>query len=536
MKNIFACCILILLVASSVTNCARKGNPTGGPKDSLSPVMVTANPEYEAVYFKSKKIKLDFDEYVKFKDLNKQLIVSPPLKHASEITPVGTASKRITIEILDTLKENTTYSFNFGNSIVDNNEGNPLGSFKYVFSTGSYVDSLEVSGVITDAFEKEPETNITVLLYEINENYNDSIIYKEKPNYITNTLDTIIFDITNIKEGTYQLIALKDFNSNFIYNPKDDKIAFASNPINIPTDSTFTLELFDETKQFRLIRPLESRVGKIIFGYEGNAKGLAIELISKTPENFKSFLSKEKDKDTLNFWFTPFEADSLQFRVKKDTLEEIHTVRLRTAKQDSLLIEVPIKGTLHPKDTFALETNFPIESVDPAYIFITDQDTLAVPFTPIINKRKSKLLIDFDKKRNSKYQIDILPNALVDFYKRTNDTLQYTLKTQDIESYGIIELSIVNPKNKTLLVELITVKGDLIEQRTTSGEDKFVFTDLIPDTYLIRIIFDDNHNKKWDTGNFLQKIQPERVHYYEKELKLKANWTISEPPINVENF
>ncbi len=535
MKNIFACCILILLVATSVTNCARKASPTGGPKDSLSPIMITSKPAYEAIFFKSKKIKLDFDEYVKFKDLNKQLIVSPPLKHASEITPVGTASKRITIKILDTLKENTTYSFNFGNSIVDNNEGNPLGSFKYVFSTGSYVDSLEIYGAITDAYEQETETNISVLLFEVNENYRDSIIYKEKPNYITNTLDTIIFDITNIKEGTYQLIALNDFNNDFIYNPKDDKIAFASNHITIPTDSVYTMELFDEIKEFRLIRPLEKRIGKIIFGYEGDKSGLEIELISETPKDFKSFISKEKNKDTLNFWFTPFEADSLQFKIKKDTLEKTYTVKIRTSKQDSLLIVAPIKNMLHPKDTFALETNFPIGSINPESIFITDQDTLAVTFKPTINKRKSKLLIAFDKKRNSKYQIDILPNALVDFYGRTNDTLQYTLTTQDIESYGIIELSVLNPKNRNVLIDLISTQGELIEQRSTSKQEDFEFVDLSPETYLIRIVFDDNNNNKWDTGNFLQKIQPEKVHYFETELKLKANWTINET-IDIESL
>ena len=535
MKNLFACFILALLVISSVTNCARKGSPTGGPKDTISPIMVIAKPEYEAINFTAKKIKLEFDEYIKFKDLNKQLIVSPPLKHASEITPVGTASKKITIEILDTLKENTTYSFNFGNSIVDNNEGNPLGSFKYVFSTGSYVDSLEIYGNVKNSFDREADTNIAVLLYEVDQNYTDSIIYKEKPTYITNTLDTTAFDITNIKEGTYQLIALKDFNNNFIYNPKDDKIAFLTKPIELPTDSVFTLSLFDEIKNFRLIRPLEKRVGKIIFGYEGDKSGLNIELISKTPKNFESFLSKEKDKDTLNFWFTPFETDSLQFKIKKDTLEKVYTVKLRTSKQDSLLIDVPVSNVLNPRDTFSLNTNFPIRKIDPKYIFITDHDTLAVPFMPIVNKEKSKLSLEFKEKRNGRYQIDILPNALVDFYGRTNDTLQYTLKTEDIESYGIIELSIVNPKNRKILIDVITKNYELIEQRKTSEGGLFEFKDLQPDSYLIRIIFDENNNNKWDTGNFLKKIQPEKVYYFESELKLKANWTINET-IDIETI
>lgn len=529
MKNLFTFCLFLLLVIASTTNCARKGNPTGGPKDTLSPIMVIATPEYEAINFKSKKIKLQFDEYVKFKDLNKQLIVSPPLKHTSDITPIGTSSKKITIEINDTLKENTTYSFNFGNSIVDNNEGNPLGSFKYVFSTGSYVDSLEIHGTIKDSYEREFDTNIAVLLFEVTDTYNDSIIYKEKPSYITNTLDTIIFNITNIKEGTYQLIALKDFNNNYQYDPKDDKIAFTENYINIPSDSFFTLKLFKENEKFRLIRPLEKRVGKIIFGFDGDQKGLDIKLLSDTPEDFNSFLVKEKDKDTLNFWFTPFETDSLQFLVKKDTFEKTYTVKLRTKKQDSLQIEVPITSTLHPKDTFYLESNFPFASVNPENIFVTDKDTLAIEFKPSFNIEKSKLYIDFDRIRNGRYQIDILPNAFQSFYGKTNDTLQYILKTQDIESYGIIELAVKNPNNKSIIIEVLTSqKDEVVAKRTTSKNENYEFVDLKPATYLIRITFDDNENKKWDTGNFLKKRQPEKVFYYETEIKLKANWTINE--------
>ncbi|MDG1805194.1 Ig-like domain-containing protein [Flavicella sp.] len=536
MKKLFILSIFSLLIIAITTSCARKGSPTGGPKDSIAPVMVTATPEHEAINFNSKKIKLQFDEYVKFKDLNKQLIVSPPLKHQSDITPVGTASKKITIKINDTLKENTTYSFNFGNSIVDNNEGNPLGSFKYVFSTGSYVDSLEIYGLVKDSYERVFDTEISVLLFEVTEDYNDSIIYKEKPSYMTNTLDSIVFDITNIKEGTYQLVALKDYNNNYQFDPRDDKIAFSENYINIPTDSFFTLNLFKEAPAFKLKRPLEKRVGKIIFGYEGERKGLDIKLLTETPENFKSFIAKEKDKDTLNFWFTPFEADSLQFLVRKDTLEKKYTVKLRTKKLDSLDISAPINGSLHPKDTFYLESNFPFASVDPENIYVTDQDTLAVTFQPSFNKEKSKLYIDFERIRNGSYQIDILPNAFQSFHGKTNDTLQYILKTQDIEAFAILELNIKNPNNKNLIVELLSGKDDfVVEKRITSKSENYEFADLKPATYLVRIIFDDNKNKIWDTGNFLNKIQPEKVYYFETELKLKANWTVNET-IDIESI
>src|SRR5690606_10736213 len=138
----------------------------------------------------------------KIKDINKQLIISPPMKNNPDITPMGSASKFIRIKIKDTLQENTTYSFNFGQSITDNNEGNPYSQFKFIFSTGPYIDSLMLRGNIKDAFEKKPDNFVTVMLYEANETFNDSTVYKEKPRYVTNTLDSMVnYNLENLKEG-----------------------------------------------------------------------------------------------------------------------------------------------------------------------------------------------------------------------------------------------------------------------------------------------------------------------------------------------
>ena len=136
--------ILITLFTFIISSCARKGRPEGGPKDETAPIMVTANPPYETIHFKEDNIRIYFDEYIVLKDLQKQLVVSPPMKNPPLITPQGTPSKYINIKILDTLQPNTTYTFNFGNAVQDNNENNKLESFKYVFSTGSYIDSLKI--------------------------------------------------------------------------------------------------------------------------------------------------------------------------------------------------------------------------------------------------------------------------------------------------------------------------------------------------------------------------------------------------------
>src|SRR5690606_18201481 len=138
-----------------------------------------------------------------------------------------------------------TYAFNFGNSISDNNEGNPFPYYKYVFSTGDYIDSLSVKGVILDVEKSAPDSFVSVMLYEVDSTYTDSVIYKKPPKYITNTLDSATtFSIDNVKAGTYRLVAIKDANSDNKFQQKTDKIGFHEHFINVPTDSLYTLKLF----------------------------------------------------------------------------------------------------------------------------------------------------------------------------------------------------------------------------------------------------------------------------------------------------
>ena len=199
MKTRFYNCCLIAFIVLFAFTCANRGNPSGGEKDILPPEIVKSFPENYTINFNSQEIRIYFNEYVKLKDLNKQLIISPPMKTQPEITPLSTASKFIKIKIYDTLAPNTTYSFNFGNSIVDNNEENPFPFYKYIFSTGTYIDSLKVHGKILDGLNRLPEINVLVNLYEVDSSYTDSIVYKEKPKYMTNTGDsTSIFTIENI--------------------------------------------------------------------------------------------------------------------------------------------------------------------------------------------------------------------------------------------------------------------------------------------------------------------------------------------------
>lgn len=522
--------ILVLVALSFLTtNCAKRGKPTGGEKDSIPPLVVYATPNHKSINFKAKKIKISFDEYIKLKDVNNQLVISPPLNNPPIITPVGTASKFINIKILDTLMENTTYTFNFGNSVVDNNEENKLEQFKYVVSTGTYIDSLTLKGTISDSFKEEPDDNVSVMLYEYNQHYTDSIIFKEKPMYLTSTLDSTIFELSNLKAGKYLLLAIKQPSNSYIYKAKQDKIGFIKDTITLPTEESYSISLFKEILPFRLSKPKETSKGRILFGFEGNANDLNIKLLGETPPNFKQELLYERGKDTLNYWFNTIEKDSLLFEVSNTNFIDTVTVKLRSSKQDTVVIKNNISGTLDLRETFSLSSNIPITQVDTSKISLI-KDSIAVPFSVKIDSFKTKLFINFDKEVNSKYALQFLPKTITNIFENTNDTLSYNFSTKDVEDYGIINISVSNV-NSPVIIELLNDKEELIDSRRINKNEIINFINLVPGpVYKVRAIFDDNNNGVYDTGNFLRKTFSEKVQYLETDdvLKGKTNWNYNE--------
>ena len=516
--------IVVLVLILLTSNCARKGRPNGGLKDSLAPVMVTANPPYKSINFNSNKIKLSFDEFVTLKNLNQQLVISPPLKYFPNISPQGSPSKEISIKLTDTLKENTTYIFNFGNSIEDNNEGNILKSFNYVFSTGNYVDSLKTKGVIKDAFDNKFDKDISVLLFRVDTAFSDSIIYKQKPNYISNTIDSL-FTITNIKEGKYLLIALKDVSNNYTFNPLEDKIGFYNRLIELPNDSIIKepIPLFKETPDFKIISVKEISKGKILFDFQGDREDINIQLLSDLPTNFKQKTKLDIKNDSLYLWHSAIKNDSLVFKIKKDNYEVTKTVFLRSKTTDSLKINSNITRIIDLKDTITLTSNNPVFKIDTTKIKFIDKDSLKVKFSYITKNNSIKVL--FNKKYNTNYKLTLLPNALTDIFETKNDTLHYSFSTKEPEDYGSISLTINSNPSSSIILELITERDKKVIQKINVTKNNNVKFELIPPgRYIIRAIIDRNNNNKWDTGNYLNNLQPEKIIYHPTVFNIRANW------------
>jgi len=529
MKHRFLYIPIAFLFILSFTDCAKRGRPTGGLKDSIPPVIVKSSPENYSINFDEKEIKIYFDEYIKLKDLNKELIISPPLKNQPTITPLST-SKYIKIKIQDTLKENTTYSFNFGKSIVDNNEGNEFKYYKYIFSTGNYIDSLSLKGKVTDALLLEPDSQTTVMLYEVNEGFKDSIIFLEKPTYITSTQDsTQTFELSNLKAGKYLLIALNEKNNDYIFQPEYDKIGFVKDFITVPTDSTYSISLFKETPEYRISKPKHESKNHIIFGFQGATENLEIELTSKVPDNYESIFYRDIKSDTIHYWFKPeIENDSLLFIAKNNAFLDTLNTRMRDLYQDSLQISAINAGILTANDTLKFISNTPIRSLNIEKIKVRDKDSVSIPLTGKIDKEFNTAAIIFSIAENQDYTVQILPGAFTDFYENSNDTIISRVRTKNISDYGTLKMTLANAKEGSYIVQLLNSRFKVMSEKHLNASESGYFEFINPGKYYVRLIYDENENNIWDPGNYLLGLQPEKVIYYPSILEIRANWSLNE--------
>ena len=516
-----------------IASCARRSSPTGGEKDSIPPVLIAANPKINSVNFNTDEIRLTFNEWVKLENLDKQLIISPPLeKKKYEIKPLSGITKKIFINFIDSLQENTTYTINFGNSILDNNEGNKMNFFNYTFSTGPTLDSLVLKGNVEDAFDLETDEYLSLQLYKIDSTYNDSIIFNSQPTYLANTLDSTTYTLKNLKEGSYILIALKDIGDDYIFNPLYDKIGYYDSIVSLPKDSIINLRLFKEETSIVWDRPHFINSEKIGFGYYGKLDLDKISLASKIPDSVEYLFTKEKCKDTINFWLSRNSLDSLEFKLKEiDTIKTL-TVKFDRSKDsliDSLEMTKITESVIGLKEIFKLSSNLPIREISDSLIFIRNIDSVLIPFKSSINNNLDEITLDFEVKPQDDYSIYILPNAIVDLKGGTNDTLDYKTVSQSLEDYGNVYLNVIRDNESEYILQMLNSNNEIVRKYNSIINDGLYNFELIkPGKYIFRMIKDNNGNKKWDTGNYLKKIQPEEVYYSNFELDIRANWDFNE--------
>lgn len=525
--------IVVLLLSAG---CAVIVAPNGGPRDLAPPHAAEYSPDSAAVNFTGQKISIRFDEYIQLSDLRNQLIVSPPLK---EDPDVQVRQKDLVIKLSDTLRPNTTYTINFGNAIKDITEGNVLGGFRYVFSTGPVIDSLQLGGKVVNAFSNGGEKGVLVLLYDTN---NDSDLYKKRPVYFAKTGDGGSFRITNLHPGTYQLAALADANSNYIYDNAEERVAFLGEPVVLEKSvDTLRLRLFREERTKAGIKKssLASR-GRVMLEMSAPLKSPSLEPLEPLPSSVKYRTEYGVKKDTLQFWFRNYDSDTLRLVVRDGGIP-VDTAIVRIPKpggnkgKGGGAVDETEKLTLtsnlianQPFDlrkSIALYSSAAIMNIDKAKVQLLSGGK------PVPYKLESdttgfrRILFHAKLEEDSSYLFFIPPGAVTDFFGNKNDSLYIPFPMRPYTDYGSIRLLLKNvPAGKHYLLQLLDGKGELLRESVCESDLTMTYDLLLPGAYNIRLIEDENRNGKWDTGDYLAKKQPEKVIYYSAPLKVRAGW------------
>ena len=473
-----------------MVSCAQQSLLTGGNKDNKAPVLIEEKtiPENFSTNFDSKVIQLYFDEYVQLKDAKNNFFVNPTI----ESIRLEEKGKSILIHIEEPLEKNTTYTFNFGSSIQDITENNPYIDFKYVLSTGSFIDSNFYHGCVFDAFTKKPLENVKVLLYE---NVLDSLTEKNSPNYLCTTNGSGNFKLDNLKQGNYSVLAIEDKNKNNLPDPKNEKIAYGLDLVNtlLPGDSTSkdTLLLFMHDNPLKITDKSYTPPGKFNVVFNKKIAGSNIKI-----DSLLYFMEPKKyPSDTFSFWIDSLSSSSLSFQLAIEKELFTKDLKINTYKSSSNDSTYTFKAkninNLRPETPLKLFFNHPIKKVNAEKIHFS------------IDSIKTEHVDSFDgviwslkipSASNANYELLAEPGAFESIYGYKNDTIELVFKQKTQSSYGDLFLNINCQECDQFIVELIN-RDALVETficNTSQLIDTVTLCD--PGNYQLRLINDLNND------------------------------------------
>ena len=577
-------------------SCANRGlGPQGGPKDETPPRLVGSTPALNATNFRGQTIVLEFDEFIQVKDVYKNVIISPPQRTAPIMKAMG---RRFTIELTDTLQENTTYTIDFGNAIADNNEGNVLANFSFAFSTGNEIDTLVFTGTLVDA---QTLNRVDGSLVGIHSNLSDTAFITLPFARMTRTNATGNFTIRNVREGDYHIFALDDQNANFFFDQLAEAIAFLDSivqpsiPIKkkkIPVDTTKTDSVSIKKDRLAMLKAdsismSEQNSRLILFQFlENFRKQFFVKAERREREKFTLFFNAPLEEypiiEPLNFEFSTNYL--LQSSVGKDTLtywlldtlvrqQDTLNFILHYPKTDSIGDLVPTQDTLHlalrqesriqnqPRKqnrrereqetvktdylTFATNASGVFEYYNyPRFIFSNPirefdvekinffrqiQDTIwsTIPFNMYsLDSIRMNFELNVDLKAGEKYKIELDSAAFTGIFGNVTEKRTLNFNVRNLEEYATLIIN-VTPFDERIIIQLLNGRDEVVTQEKADAEGT-IFDFLTPDVYFVRLFFDENGNEKWDTGNFRERRQPEKVYYFNKKISLRANWEVEE--------
>ena len=523
--------LLIFSIALVLLGCAAMQKPQGGPRDRTPPRLIKATPENMTRNFRAKQIRLEFDEFFSLKNPFQEISISP----AQEKTPTYKANKKtLVIDFKDSLQKNTTYVINFGKAIADVNEGNILDNFTYVFSTGPHIDSLSISGDVKNMLTEEHEKEVTVMLLTPKQ---DTIWAKKKPTVYATTDTSGNFTLNNLAAGDYLIYALKEASPNKIYDNENELVAFKKQTIHLTKDTgNIHISLFKQEPE--KIRSIERRFdldGKLYFTFNKPLDKPSVKILSPAELDKQKLVYFNKTNDTIGIYMRSMEFDSIKVSFLQNN-KPLDTITLRKGRKEAytrvitLQYNTSLDNRLRPATDLQMIASLPIERVDQSQITLNEDSNTVSNFT--INQDTSnlkKLSIKYNWKPNSQYKLFFNEGALIDIYGDKNKKLLKPFIADKTENYGQLALKIKIPDSTTAyVIELLNEQKKIVHTDPVTKNATITYKNYPVGKYNIRVVYDTNKNGKWDTGNVKQKLYPENIWLYNKELTIRSNWDAEE--------
>ena len=568
--------LLVLLFAS----CANRGiGPQGGPKDSIPPVPLHSDPEMGAVNFTGKQIEVTFDEYIELNNVMANLMMSPP-----QVTPpeVKARGKRLIVKFQDTLRENTTYTIDFGDAVCDFRERVPLHGFSFCFATGPEIDTLVYSGRVYDASNMDPVEGI---IAGIHSSMADSAFERDPFLRVSKTDKDGYFHIRNLHEGTYRLYALEDISNDYRLT-LSEALAFRVEPIEVkpeivpidtmPQDTLIADSLLTDSLHTDKARPKKPLTSLFLFSEKQQRLYLQRSL---RPERHRIQFLFSASPDSLP-QVRPL-TDSLHYTVQYTAKGDTMTMWLldsASIKQDSLFIETRYRETdslnrlewsldtirviwrepkMTPKakeeqdrknrnrrlelktnarqefeiyDTLWISCSTPLQTIEQDSIHLYERiDTLLKPMSFSLLQRDSfpmKIAFLAKFEPSGHYELVVDSGAMHDIYGITHIRGTYNLKLKSLADYSTLRVKL-KPSIAKMRIQLLSAKDEVLRE-LPAKEEGALFEHLKPDTYYLRCYEDQNEDGQWTTGSWEKKRQPEPIYYFPEKVQTKSNWDFEE--------
>lgn len=522
-----------------MTNCANPVSLTGGPRDEIAPQVDLINSTLNnQINFEKQDLEVYFDEFIDVKDAFNNVVISPPLRKNPKISARG---KKLTVEFAEDeiLKDDATYVINFGEAIRDFTESNILKNFRYVFSTGDYIDSLSISGNVVDVKTGKPVEDIFVMLYD---NLADTVVRTERPFYFSSTDKEGNFKIENLRADTFKLFALKDANLNYLYDQDTEVIGFLEEFIIVDENSDslgqqYDIETFIATPDFSLKEKIVPNFGEIKLLFTASADSVEYKADIEGIE-----FIEEIDKDSLLLWYDSPVDTGFNIIVYEPSHEYHDTVSVRKYKRTDFLEKQKLSlrsnslatgKQLIPGEPFQLKFSYPIENIDTDSISLF-MDSTEVAFVAKADSLDARaLIIDSEWVSDTTYLIRLDDGSVNDIYghKLDSTTIKFTVINAEVLSNIHILFTELDSNSNYVLILKDGSKEIKKQSIAKASEGKISFAGLIPKAYSLEVIKDENRNGRWDPGNYDAKRQSEKSITKELE-KLRENWDLE---VNLSN-